>query len=251
MNYKIITVDESNIDEYGLGCLKNPEHDGYLPKLEWAMSQFKNGLIMKQLRNEKNKVAGFLEYIDGEHCWRSVDAKGYLFIHCLWILNSKISGKGFGTMMIKDCIEDAKKKSKLGVALLTSDGPWMVGKKIFEKNGFTVVDTKDRYELLVLQLKKGKLPKFIEWEKEQEKLKGLNLVYADQCPMIAKSVPELETVAKFNDVNLQVKKIENSEEAKTSPSGYGVYGMLQNGELIADHYISKTRFKNILKERGL
>ncbi len=250
MDYKIITVDESNIDEYGIGCIKNQKHEGYLPKLEWAISQFPNGLKFKQLRDSNNKMLGFLEYINSEHCWRGVEAKGYLFIHCLWFFDTKIFGKGLGSMLVQDCIEDAKKQNKLGVTVLASDGSWVADKRIFEKNGFKVIGSKDRFDLMVLQLKKGKFPKFTKWEKELKNYKGLNLVYADQCPMIAKSIPELQAVAKFKEVDLKVKKLENSEEAKTSPGGYCVYELLQDGELLEDHYISKTRFKNILKERG-
>ncbi len=251
MEYKIVTVDESNIDQYGIGCIKNKKHEGYLPKLEWAISQFPNGLKFKQLRDSQNKILGFLEYINIEHCWRGVEGKGFLFIHCLWFFDTKIFGKGLGSMLVKDCIEDAKKQNKLGVVIVASDGSWLADKRIFEKNGFELIDSKGRYDLMVHKLKKGKLPKFTDWESEQKNYDGLNLVYSDQCPMIAKSVPELQTVAKFNEVDLKVKKIENPEDAKSSPSGYCVYALLQNGELLEDYYLSKTRFKNILKERGL
>jgi hypothetical protein len=91
-------------------------------------------------------------------------------------------------------------------------------------------------------------PKLINWEKQQEKYKGWNLIYADQCPWHAKSVSDLKELASENGINLKVKKLKNSREAKAAPSGFGVYSLIKDGKLIDDHYLSKTRFKNILKE---
>ena len=82
---------------------------------------------------------GFIEYIPGEFAWRAVDAKGYMFIHCLWVVG-KSKGKGFGEILLNECIEDAKKQKMNGVAVLVSDDNWMANKKIFLKNGFEIVE---------------------------------------------------------------------------------------------------------------
>lgn len=49
-------------------------------------------------------------------------------------------------------------------------------------------------------------------------------------------------------IDLNVKKIETVKEAKQAPSGFGVFSLLHNGKLLEDHYISATRFRNILKK---
>ena len=49
-------------------------------------------------------------------------------------------------------------------------------------------------------------------------------------------------------IDLKLTKIETAEDAKNTPSGYGVFSLLHNGKLIEYHYISATRFKNILKK---
>ena len=49
-------------------------------------------------------------------------------------------------------------------------------------------------------------------------------------------------------IRLKVKKINSSTEAKQGPSGFGVFALLHEGKLLEDHYISSTRFKNILKK---
>ena len=41
---------------------------------------------------------------------------------------------------------------------------------------------------------------------------------------------------------------EAEKEAKNAPSGYGVFNLLHDGKLLEDHYLSATRFKNILKK---
>jgi hypothetical protein len=57
----------------------------------------------------------------------------------------------------------------------------------------------------------------------------------------------LKLVAEQAGIDLKVKEILTAEEARQSPSGYGVFSLLHDGKLLADHYISATRFKNILK----
>ena len=48
-------------------------------------------------------------------------------------------------------------------------------------------------------------------------------------------------------MDLKVTKLETAQEAKNAPSGFGVFNLLHDGKLLEDHYLSATRFKNILK----
>ena len=73
--------------------------------------RLKEGLKIKFLTDDKdNIVHGHIEYTKGENAWRAVDAKGYLFIQCIWITPNKYKKKGFGSSLIKECIKDAKRK---------------------------------------------------------------------------------------------------------------------------------------------
>ncbi|WP_282134916.1 hypothetical protein [Seonamhaeicola maritimus] len=49
-------------------------------------------------------------------------------------------------------------------------------------------------------------------------------------------------------IDLKVSKINTVEEAKNAPSGFGVFNLLRDGRLLEDHYISGTRFRNILEK---
>ena len=89
MNIKtnIIDVTIDKIAEYPqIICFINPKHEFYHLKIDWIKEQLENGLKIKllYLEGEKRSI-GFIEYIPGENCWRSVNAKDYMFIHCLWI----------------------------------------------------------------------------------------------------------------------------------------------------------------------
>ncbi len=68
--------------------------------LAWLKKRFDEGLKIKMLELPER---GFIEYIPGEYAWRCVDAKGYMFIHCLWVVG-KSKGKNFGELLLNECI---------------------------------------------------------------------------------------------------------------------------------------------------
>jgi N-acetylglutamate synthase-like GNAT family acetyltransferase len=246
---KIITIDENNISEYPPKCFLNPKNEGYLIKREWLQKRFSDGLIIKQLYTEdEKKCIGFIEYVPGEYAWRAVDAKGYLFIHCLWISPNKYKDKGYGSLLVEECVKDAEKQGKCGVAVLTSEGPFMAGKDLFLKKGFkSVSSVKPSFELMVKTLKRGPKPKFMDWENQLSKYNGLNMIYSNQCPWVARFIDELDEIAKKKDLELKVTELKNAKEAQNAPSVYASFNLVYDGKLLADHYISKTRFLNIIK----
>ena len=245
----IVTLTPENYTEYGCRCFLNPKHQGHLKKLEWLKERFAEGLIIKHifLEGEKN-AAGFIEYVPGEYAWRAVNAKGYLFIHCIWISPNKNKEKGYGWQLVGECIKDARKAGVYGVAVVTSDGAFMASKELFLKNGFEIVAEAGNYELLVFKLKEGLLPKFADWQKQLNNYQGLNIVYSDQCPWVARSIPELTEIARQNGLELKITELETAKQAQNAPSIYSVFNLVYNGKLITDHYVSSTRFLNILKK---
>ena len=135
----IIDIDENNISEYSPGptCFLNIKHEGAQVRVEWLKNRFKDGLKIKLILPEgEKKPAGFIEYISGENAWRAVTADGYLFVHCIWMHPNKNKNKGYASILLNECIKDAEKQGKAGVAVITSEGPFMAGKALFEKNGF-------------------------------------------------------------------------------------------------------------------
>ncbi|MCW4025049.1 MAG: YoaP domain-containing protein [Candidatus Bathyarchaeota archaeon] len=246
---KIVTLTPQNYRELGCPCFLNPKQAGHLLKLEWLKERFAEGFTVKHLFLEgQKKPNGFIEYTNGENAWRAVDAAGYLFIHCIWMNPNNVKEKGYGSLLVNDCVADAERQEKLGVAVVTSDGPHMAGKELFLKNGFEVVAQDDRFELLVKQLQKGNLPKFRDWHKQLAQFSGLNIVYSRQCPWVARSIEELTCIAKEKGLELKVTELKTPQEAQNAPSIYATFTLIYDGKIYVDHYVSSTRFQNILKK---
>lgn len=248
--FSIININAKNVDEYGFFCVKNEKHPGYISKKKWLKKRFKEGLRIKLILAENGKQVGFIEYIPGEYTWRVVEAPDYFVIHCIWVNSKKYSTKGLATMLLGECINDAKAYNQKGVAVVTSDGSWMASKDVYLKNGFEEVDISEpHFQLLVKSFGKNVQASFPkDFEERKKQYKGLQLVYTDQCPYIGKALAELPPVAKKYKADLKLIEIKDSKIAREKMlSPYGMINLIYDGKLLADHAISATRFKNILE----
>lgn len=244
----IININLENIKEYPPTCFLNPNNEGYKIKLEWLKKRFSEGLKIKVLYDEKDKkIHGFIEYIPGENAWRAVDSNDYLFINCIWINPNSYKNKGYASDLIEESKKDAKRKQ--GVAVVTSDGPFMATKDIFLKNGFKIIEEDGKHQLLVKQIKKGSLPKFKDYKKQLERYKGWHIVYSNQCPWVARFISELDKKIK-DELKLKITELKTAKQAQDAPSIYSVFNFIHDGKLLADHYISNTRFNNIIKKES-
>ncbi|MCB0555105.1 MAG: hypothetical protein KDD02_16260 [Phaeodactylibacter sp.] len=243
----IISVTPQNVDTYGLFCVKSKKNPGHTSKLRWFLQEFPQGLRLKILQDEAGRQLGFMEYTTAEHAWRPVEASNHLFIHCMFIYKNEDKGKGSASLLIQDCIEDARQQGKAGVVAMCSDGAWITNKRIFLKNGFRQVDQRGRFELMQFPLTDGTIPQLKDWEGRQGNYKGWHLLYAHQCPWHQKCVEELQGFAEEVGIQLQVTEITEAAMAQSAPSGFGVFALLKDGQLLEDHYISKTRFRNIIQ----
>ena len=247
-SFKIIDVTPKNVEQETLFCVKDIKSDGFKSKRLWFEKRYNEGLKIKILKNEEDKMIGFIEYIPALEAWRPVEATNYMFIHCMSVYSKKDRNKGYGALLINEAVKDAKVKKMSGVCTMTSKGPWIATKAIFEKNKFEQVDKIERFELLSKKWDTAATdPKLIDWTLKQKKYKGWHLLYADQCPWHEKSAIALLNAAHDYDIDLKVTKISTAQEAKNAPSGFAVFNLLHDGKLLEDHYLSETRFRNILK----
>jgi L-amino acid N-acyltransferase YncA len=244
-------VGPENLDACGIGCVLDTRHEGFQPKTDWLRRRFAEGLRFLLARDRAGKPLAFLEFAPGEHAWRPVDAAGWLFVHCLWVYPRGRKHPGLGTRLIRACIDEARRADARGVAAMVSDGPWMAGKAVFLRNGFEVVAAADRFELVAHRLKDGPDPAFRDVAGNLAKYRGLHLVYAPQCPYLPKSAADLAAVAAEHGLELNVTILDTAAKAQHAPSYYGVFSLLWNGRLLADHYVSKTRFRTILRKEIL
>jgi len=244
---KLEKVDAGNLPVCGIGCLTDSKHQGYQPKVAWLRQRFAEGLRYLLFRDEKGKPLAFLEYVPGEYAWRPVDAKGWLFIHCLWVYPAGQKMGGLGGRLIRACIEEARQAGARGVATLASDGAWMAGKDVFLRNGFEEIAEADRFQLLIHRLKRGPAPRFRDISGNLSQFRGLHIVYAAQCPMLLKSVNDLSIMAAEHGLDVKVTVLHSAREAQNAPSYYGVFALMWNGRLLSDHYVSRGRFSSLLR----
>jgi hypothetical protein len=248
---RIIDMNVENIFDYGFCGTKNIEHEGYRRKAEWFKKRLIEGMKYKVLFSEEKGTVGMIEYSPGEFAWRGVEAKGYTVIHCLCIFHKLYREKGVASQMINECLKDAKREKKHGVAVVTRKGAWMVGKDVFVKMGFEIVDTASPdFELLVKKFKKETpSPKFKgNWDKTLAKYnKGLTILWSDQCPYIAKSISEIkQTIKDRYGIEVNIIEIKDHKKAQEAPSPYAIFSLIYDGKLLEFHPISNKRFMNIM-----
>lgn len=248
---KIIEVTPDNVTEAGIYCIKDKKAPGYHAKVAWFRQEVNKGVRIWIAMNSLGKPEGFIEYIPSELAWRPIKATNYFFIQCIALFGKEARAQGIGSYLLQQCEEDARKHLKHGICVMSSGGVWMANKSLFEKNGFVLADRLGRFELMVKHWESNyQKPRFIDWTKEQAKYAGWQLIYADQCPWHEKSVTELQKAALDLGINLVVKKLNTPEEAQHAPSGFGTFSLLKEGKLLADHYLSRTRFENIIREEN-
>ncbi|NRB59288.1 MAG: GNAT family N-acetyltransferase [Winogradskyella sp.] len=246
---KLIEVTPENALQETFFCIKDTKRHGFKDKYNWFNKRHKEGMRIKILKSYADKMLGFIEYVPAKFAWRPIEGDNYMFIHCIYIYSKKERQKGYGALLLKDAENEAKANGLDGLCVMTSDGGWLANKSLFEKNDFHQIETKDRFQLLAKTWNTAALPpKLIDWHAEQKKYKGWHLLYSDQCPWNEKSAEAILNLAMDVGLDMTLTKITSVKEAKAAPSGFGVFNLLRDGRLIVDHYISNTRFKNILKK---
>jgi L-amino acid N-acyltransferase YncA len=252
--FEIVSINKENLHQHpGAICFINPKNPVHPLKINWINQRFSEGLQIKLIYSDnKKKVIGFIEYLPGEYAWRAVSAKSYMFIHCLWIYPNQNKNKGLGTRLINECISDAKQNNYNGVAVVSSQGAFMANRNIFLKTGFREVDGNHGVnELLSINFKDGPAPYVKDWQSQLLKYQGLHIIYTKQCPWVARMVHEIMDSDLAKRLELKITELKTATEAQNAPSLYASFNLIYNGKLLADRYISITRFNNILKKEKL
>ena len=104
----IIEVTPENALKETFFCIKETKRQGFTDKLEWFEKRHKEGLRIKILKNDEQKMIGFIEYVPAKNAWRPIDADNYMFIHCMYIYSKKERNKGYGSLMIDEVEKEAK-----------------------------------------------------------------------------------------------------------------------------------------------
>lgn len=249
----LVDLDPANLETFPCCGVKNPGHEGRCDKNRWLRQQFKIGLRAKILAAPGGRQCGYIEYLPGEHAWRGVEASGYMFIHCIWTFYRRNQHQGLGAMMIQACLDDAARAGMHGVAVVAREQPWLAGPALFRANGFEPVDTAPPdFQLLVKKRNPSAAdPAFkAGWEAKLKKFKnGLTIIRSPQCPHIAKFAGEIAQAAEQDyGMKPRIVEIRSCRDAQNAPTPYAVFAVLYNGRILADHQISLTRFRNIMRK---
>jgi GNAT superfamily N-acetyltransferase len=240
----LIEVNAKSLDETGFFCyMSKRKTAGYRRKREWLRARFSEGLGMKMLRLPER---GFIEYVPGEYAWRSVEAEGYLFIHCLWVVG-RSKGKGYGSLLLEECVKEAQKRKMRGVAIIASERPWLVDKRLPLKSGFEIVDrAPPSFTLLVRKFGKVTSPRFTgNWEEKSGQFReGLTVVRTDQCPYLENATNGIVSGAHELGIPARALELRSSSEArKRCPSAYGTFSVVYEGRLLSYMYLSKDELE--------
>lgn len=188
---------------------------------------------------ENKKQAGFIEYTASEYSSRVVHADNYLVIHCLWV---HIPGKGYGTLLLNKCIEEARRQKKYGVAVVTNqDTSWTPSKEIFLKNGFSLVqEAPYGFELLVHKLVDAPSPFFPDdWDRRLNRTHELTIYRTNQCPFVEIATENVREGAAKLGLQVNIVNMNSREELMAlSPTPYGIFGVTYKGSLVAFHRIT-------------
>jgi L-amino acid N-acyltransferase YncA len=244
---EIVTVDRANVEETGFFCyMSKRKSEGYLRKLAWVKARLDEGMRIKMLKLPER---GFIEYIPGGKAWRAVDAEGWMVIHCLWVVG-KSKGRGFGDVLLEECVDDARRAGMLGVAMVTSEGNWLAGKRLLESRGFQAVDTAPpSFTLMAKKLKPGPKPSFPrDWAARAARFgRGLTIITSDQCPYLPDATRILLEAAAKNRIKARVVEFRTARDVQTlSPSPYGIFHVVHNGTLLGHHYLKEEDFLRAL-----
>lgn len=251
----LVTVDATNFDALPCCGIKCGTHAGRIEKKRWFEANTKFGLRAKHLLRPDGKPVGYIEYIPGEFAWRAVDAPGYMFIHCIWVHSKKDQRKGWGSLMVKHCLDDARGAGMYGVAVITRRGPWLADRGLFVANAFEPVDrAAPDYELMVRKFSRTAPDPVFRTGFDRKTARygrGLTIIRSSQCPYILKFTSEIMQTAEADyGLTAKVVNLESWQDAQNAPTPYGTFAVFYDGRLIADHQISRTRFRNIMDTIG-
>ncbi|WP_462406236.1 GNAT family N-acetyltransferase [Gracilibacillus sp. Marseille-QA3620] len=237
---QIVELDTKILEGIGSYCLRSKKNSlGYINKNKWLNERFEEGLKYIQLF-DNNKQVGFIEFTDAECSSRVVHADNYLVIHCLWVSET---GKGYGTKLINNCLEDAKRRSKQGVVVVTnSETSWTPSKDIFLKKHFKLVDTAPyNFELLVYQFEDStSLPFFpTNWDERVKKFSELTILRSFQCPYVEVATENIIEGANKLGIDVKIIDFKGREELmELSPTPYGIFSVIFRGRLISFHRLT-------------
>ena len=243
-----IRVTKDNLEKEHICCaISNNKDIQVSSKKSWLADRFDEGLVFLK-STERGKC--FIEYIPAEYAWVPIDARGYMYIDCLWVSGS-FKGHGYSSDLLNACIGDSKEKGRKGLCILAAakKKPFLADSKFLKYKGFTVCDEADNgIQLWYLPFDQdADKPRFKECAKHpQTDEKGYVLYYTSQCPFNAKYVPVLEQTAKENQILFHAIHLESREDAQSAPTPITNYALFHDGKYVTNEQMNEKKFLKLV-----
>lgn len=245
-----IKLTPENLDREHICCAISGNKDvQVISKKQWVRDRLEEGLVFLKA-DMRGKC--FIEYIPAEFAWLPIDADGYMHINCLWVSGS-CKGHGYSNELLKRCIEDAKKKKKKGLTIISAPKkmPYLSDPKYLSYKGFVTADTAEPFfTLMYLPFDENTAaPKF----KEQVRIpnierQGFALYYTCGCPFTAKYVPLIENTARERGILFESICIDSREKAQNAPAAWTNYALFYNGKYVTNEILSEKKFISLYEE---
>lgn len=218
--------------------------DGVLAKKQWLKEKIKNGHVFRKL-DAQGKI--FIEYDNLEDAWVPITGNNYIYIYCLWVAGS-FKGNGYGKELLEYAINDAKKKNKNGICVVSSKKkkPFFAEKDFFTHYGFKTVDTINDYELLALSFNQ-EIPSFNDNARKVEiEDKKITIYYSNECPFTLHSINEIKEYCNEKNIDINVIYIDSLEKAKNVPCIFNNWAVFKDGKFVSNTILNKNSFEKLL-----
>ena len=245
MKFKELDINTTDGEHLCCAIADKKHQKGVLLKKSWLIERITEGHVFRKL-DVRGKV--FIEYAPLESAWVPIIGKNYLYIYCLWVAGS-FKAKGYGQELLQYCIDDANKRRKSGVCVLSSKKkkPFLSDRGFFLRNGFEVVDSiSNEYELLALSFDSSKCCFQDNARKMCIDDDRLTIFYSVQCPYTTNSVLEVKSYCDANGIPLNLIAVDSLEKAKSLPCVFNNWAVFYKCNFVTNHLLNENLLKKIL-----
>ncbi|MBQ6655337.1 MAG: GNAT family N-acetyltransferase [Erysipelotrichaceae bacterium] len=243
-----IRVTKDNLESEHICCAISNNNDVQVAsKKAWLAERFEDGLVFLKSA-ERGKC--FIEYIPAENAWNPIEAKGYMYIDCLWVSGS-FKGHGYGNELLDMCMTDSRQKGYRGLCILSSakKKPFLADPKFLAHRGFEVSDEADNgIQLWYLPFdQKAAKPRFRDCARHPHvEEKGYVLYYTSQCPFNGRYVPVLQETAREQNVPFRAIHLQSREEARNAPTPVTTYALFVDGQYLTNEQMNDKKFMKLI-----
>lgn len=249
---RIVVPEAETLGRFAICGYRNQNNSSLQSKRSWMEAQYSRGLEHRLLHVDGHGAVGGIEFVPAEEAWRPVQAPGWLFIHCIYIMKKQFKNCGYGRLLLDSCLQNARERNAAGVAVTVRRGSWMAGPDLFLSAGFRVVDSAaPDFQLLACKLGPAAQDPFFPEDlpgRAAHYGEGITVFASAQCPYVHKVLGEIRVLAE-EEFGFTPRTVvyQTAQEAQQAPSPFGTFCIVADGQVVADNPVSATRFRNIVK----